>query len=323
MDLEDIIESFKSRVNKLSQDWEALSIAFEDASTPDEEVNYFKARLELVQEQNSAIIVNLDQMKQHMNLDDGASNNVFNLLAASSNVFVKHPQESNRKSSKTVIPPLYSKTEVSEKPSPEGSTVRCGASQEVAKEDRIAENEASDNNEGNDTTVEDQENGEYAPSSDYSFARCFSPRDKAPGVNVLQMKPFRNITNMNRGNVSFYGSMETKSRFSRDREIEAYGLKMAETPRSVAELYREFDDSLRIQIMEFEKKFGKGQLSRIPKIRTYQRRRALVSEIDKYARFSRKSTPDAIQFFENILQEKNKTVPWLYNNLGKVLAEYL
>lgn len=87
-------------------------------------------------------------------------------------------------------------------------------------------------------------------------------------------------------------------------------------------MYYEYEHQLRPQILEFEKRYGKGQISRLPKVRTYQRRRALINEIEKFARREGKSIEEAVQYFEEIRTQNKKTVPWLYNNLNRILQKY-
>lgn len=104
-------------------------------------------------------------------------------------------------------------------------------------------------------------------------------------------------------------------------EIEKFDLQMVENPDTVAELYEEFLTISVPKLCAFQKKFGKGQISKIPKIRTFQRRRALVAEIDKYAATHNTSINESIQHFEILRIEKKKSVPWLYNNFNKIQDE--
>ncbi|KAL6949775.1 hypothetical protein ACO0QE_000436 [Hanseniaspora vineae] len=104
-------------------------------------------------------------------------------------------------------------------------------------------------------------------------------------------------------------------------DIETFQLIITEAPESVAKLYDEFETSVKQQIHQFELKYGKGKLSKIPKIRTYQRRAALVREIQSYANVNRCSVDEAIQFFDKLVNDNKKSVAWLYNNLAKVLND--
>ncbi|AET41190.1 transcription activator GCR1-like domain-containing protein Ecym_7364 [Eremothecium cymbalariae DBVPG len=325
MNLDDIIESFKSRVNRLSQDWDTLIST--SLNTPEEELKLLKAKLDLVQEQNSAIIVDLDQIKKVLNLDDDASNNVFTLLntagdglsdaatsALAANEMVAaaisehhgqvhhhhhhhHPHHHQ--------PPNTPQSETSSNSNHATAGLDIASlafDQDIqALKRRRTSSECSTGVSIAKVGIEEDEEDVVTIQKD---------RNAAALGHLQQRQPHRHI------------STRRALPASHLQEIEDYELQMIDSPKDVNELYREFDTSLKLQIMEFEKRYGKGQLSRIPKIRTYQRRRALVSEIDRYARFTNKSTEEAIQFFDTIRVEKNKTVAWLYNNLGKILAEY-
>lgn len=101
-----------------------------------------------------------------------------------------------------------------------------------------------------------------------------------------------------------------------------YQLLMTDCPKSVAELYEEFYTDTKPQILKFEEKFGAGQLSKLPKLRTYQRRSALVNAINKYAKCCNISVEQSIEYFQNIVDDNDKTIPWLYNNLAKIMEQY-
>lgn len=315
MNLDEIIESFKSRVNRLSQDWDTLIST--SLNSPEEELKLLKAKLDLVQEQNSAIIVDLDQIKKVLNLDDDVSNNVFTLLntagdglsdaatsaLAANEMVAAAISEHHSQLHHHHQPPNTPQSETSSNSNHATSgldiaTLAFEQDIQVLKRRRTS-SECSPG-------VSIAKVGIDEDEEDITIQK-----ERNPGFAHLQQRqPHRHI------------STRRALPASHLQEIEDYELQMIDSPKDVNELYREFDTSLKLQIMEFEKRYGKGQLSRIPKIRTYQRRRALVSEIDRYARFTNKSTEDAIRFFDDIRVEKNKTVAWLYNNLGKILAEY-
>ncbi|AMD18686.1 HBL216Wp [Eremothecium sinecaudum] len=321
MNLDDIIESFKSRVNRLSQDWDTLIST--TLSTPEEQLKLLKAKLDLVQEQNSAIIVDLDQIKKVLNLDDDASNNVFTLLntagdglsdaatsalaanemvAAAINEHHGQVHHHHHQHHHHQQPPNTPQSETSSNSN--HATAGLDIATLAFEQDIHAlkrRRTSSDCSPG----VPIAKVGIDEDDEDVTMQK-----DRSGTLGHLQRQPYRHI------------STRRALPASHLQEIEDYELQMIDSPKDVNELYREFDTSLKLQIMEFEKRYGKGQLSRIPKIRTYQRRRALVSEIDRYARFTNKSTEEAIQFFDDIRVDKNKTVAWLYNNLGKILAEY-
>lgn len=394
MNLDEIIESFKVRVNKLTQDWDAVTST--SLHTLDDELKLLKAKLDLVQEQNSAIIVDLDHIKKVLNLDDDASNNVFTLLntpgdglgdaaniaanAVAAATLDSQQHSPNTPQSETSshhphhlpthaldvssisslatsldadLHPLkkrrMSLTLKGEKetrgehtlPIGNGPAIRrgscaSGTSASVANTD-VAANGVEDadgtavgshggshheNHQSSRDLVNDENRDDVDLNDDDADQRTIANHalkaNKPRAAGYLHMR-----TNGESSASTHHHLARRQLPAVHLQEIEDYELQMVDNPKSVAELYAEFDNSLKMQIMDFEKRFGKGQLSRIPKIRTYQRRRALVSEIDKYARFTNKSTEDAIQFFESIRNEKNKSVAWLYNNLGRVLAEYL
>lgn len=335
MNLDEIIESFKLRVNKLSQDWDALTSV--TLGTPEDELKLLKAKLDLVQEQNSAIIVDLDHIKKVLNLDDDASNNVFTLLgsagdglsdaaniAANAVAAATASMDHHHHHHHHHHPPNTPQSETASQHHLHSHGLDVASISSLAtsldsdlhtlKKRRTSGFEKGNNSEqlgGTDCTSKKQHNSVEVVHNGSTASVTAASTDTAAMPTV-------NGSHIHHNHISARRTLPP----AHIQEIEDYELQMIDNPKSVAELYDEFDNSLKLQILEFEKKFGKGQLSRIPKIRTYQRRRALVSEIDKYARFTNKSTEDAIHFFENIRNEKNKTVAWLYNNLGRVLAEY-
>lgn len=101
-----------------------------------------------------------------------------------------------------------------------------------------------------------------------------------------------------------------------------YLLVMTDCPKSVHDLYHEFYTDTKLQILHFEERHGAGQLSKLPKLRTYQRRSALMNAINRYAKGKNLSIDKAIEFFQSIVNENDKTIPWLYNNLAKILEQY-
>ncbi|KAH3899390.1 uncharacterized protein SCDLUD_004833 [Saccharomycodes ludwigii] len=149
--------------------------------------------------------------------------------------------------------------------------------------------------------------------------------DNPIGDNINATTPSKDISNFSNKRRSPNSTLYKRRKEISDKhssEIENFNLAMKEAPESVSEVYYEYENKLKKQVQDFEKKYGKGQLSRISKIRTLQRRGALTSEINKYALSQNITTEQAIAFFQNIIVEKNKSVPWLYSNLAKVLNEY-
>lgn len=104
--------------------------------------------------------------------------------------------------------------------------------------------------------------------------------------------------------------------------VENYHLIMTDCPKSVHDLYHEFYTDTKLQILHFGEKHGAGQLSKLPKLRTYQRRSALVNAINKYAKGKNITVEQSIEHFQGIVEENDKTIPWLYNNLAKILEQY-
>ena len=104
--------------------------------------------------------------------------------------------------------------------------------------------------------------------------------------------------------------------------VENYQLVMTDCPKSVHDLYQEFYTDTKLQILHFEQKFGVGQLSKLPKLRTYQRRSALINAINKYAKYNLLDIEHAIDYFQTIVDDNDKTIPWLYNNLAKIMEQY-
>lgn len=103
--------------------------------------------------------------------------------------------------------------------------------------------------------------------------------------------------------------------------IDKFEFVMLDTPKTVVELYADYENNIRNQVALFERLFGKGQMSKINNIRTYQRRRALVCEIQNFSRDFDISIPETLELFESYRLSRSKSVAWLYNNLTKVLPD--
>lgn len=340
MNLNDIIESFKHRVDSLSQNWDAISSSAQ-FSADQNELKLLKSKLEMVQEQNAAIIIDLEHIKKVLNLDEYTSNNVFTLLNTAPDPFSEAPTSTvnphrppntpqsetspnryyhhqqyhssyhnlNRRSQHAPLPSLPQHHHLNLSGIDVTSFATSLEEMTILKKQRTSSTSAT-------SSQTDINHSNIIPSYDDLHSHSheketqivhtddnaifFKKNDRQVKKPILRSVPVIDL-----------------------QEIEHFELQMAEIPGTVAELYEEYETSLRIQILEFEKTFGKGQLSKIPKIRTYQRRRALVCEIDKYARYHGKTTQDAIEIFEKIRLNKNKTVPWLYNNLAKILGDYM
>lgn len=142
-----------------------------------------------------------------------------------------------------------------------------------------------------------------------------------PGVdgdNSLKQSNYVPVSNFKPENLT-----KRRKKWAQDKiaDIETFQLMITEAPESVAKLYNEFETSVKFQIQQFELQYGKGKLSKIPKIRTYQRRAALVREIQSYASANNCSVDESIAFFDKLVTDNKKTVAWLYNNLAKVLND--
>ena len=80
MNLDDIINSFKRRVDDLARYWDAVSSSPDHMGTDEEEIKQLKKKLDIVQEQNAAIMIDLEHIKKILVLDEFAPNNLFTLL---------------------------------------------------------------------------------------------------------------------------------------------------------------------------------------------------------------------------------------------------
>ncbi|CCD24472.1 transcription activator GCR1-like domain-containing protein NDAI_0D01580 [Naumovozyma dairenensis CBS 421] len=98
-------------------------------------------------------------------------------------------------------------------------------------------------------------------------------------------------------------------------------LAMAVKPNSITELFYEYENVLTPKVKDIQKKYGKKCLKQITNIRTLQRRKALVSEIKKFAKQNRKSIKETLEVAEYIRLKNNRSVPWLYNNISHLLDE--
>lgn len=334
MNLDDIINSFKRRVDDLARYWDAVSSSPDHMGTDEEEIKQLKKKLDIVQEQNAAIMIDLEHIKKILVLDEFAPNNLFTLLNTGADQLqvpttplLEHHRPPNTPQSESSqsqqrhsikrfshhfhhqlsAPPLRQPSHtMSELPMSFNTTLDRAPLRKPDTDPSFVmpvQLEAGPEQMSSDEGV--------VPGYDFEpNDRDISPRDtshqfvvESGSSSMLKREGLRDIPVMD------------------SQEIENYDLQIIDNPRSVAEVYHEYENSLKSQIEEFERLFGKGQLSKLPKIRTYQRRRALVTEIDKYATSYNKTTHEAIEFFEKVRIAKKRTVPGLYNNLGKILKE--
>ncbi|KAM3160666.1 hypothetical protein ACU8KH_04803 [Lachancea thermotolerans] len=356
MNLDEVVNSFKNRVDQLSRDWDAIKSSF--VGSQDEELKQLKVKFDLIQEQNSVILIDLYQLKKFLNLEDNNYNNVFSTVLDSPAGALHFPTASSERYAENAVPATSGVTYLGSVEQPRihetQSALRTqqlysSASSKIQEKhpvhlhslwseihsplinDEISywkktrspmspqlfshlrqQNPKPTINDENDAT-------EYLGLSKLIGVETPSknPREKTHGK--LQMKPL---------NSSLLKSGQTPCsarhlRYAKDaKDISAYVLKMSGNPKTVGDMYYEYEHQLRPQILEFEKRYGKGQISRLPKVRTYQRRRALINEIEKFARREGKSIEEAVQYFEEIRTQNKKTVPWLYNNLNRILQKY-
>lgn len=337
MNLDDILNSFTKRVDDLARYWDAFSSSPDFMRTDEEEITTLKKKLDSVQEQNAAIMIDLEHIKKILALDEFAPNNLFTLLNTGadqlqvpSTPFIEHYRPPNTPQSEgsqsyqhqsiskrlshqfahhlSSAPPLRQPSHTMSE-LPFGSALENPPLRKQGTEPSFimpVHLEAKDSAE--------PLSGDEAMVGGYSLEgneKEISPRDTSGHHFMVESG---SSSMLNRDPVRDLPVIDSK-------EIENYDLQIIDNPRSVAEVYHEYETSLKSQIEEFERLFGKGQLSKLPKIRTYQRRRALVTEIDKYATTYNKSTHDAIEFFERVRKARKRTVPGLYNNLGKILKE--
>ncbi|QLQ81007.1 hypothetical protein HG537_0E03620 [Torulaspora globosa] len=341
MNLDDIIKSFKGRVDRLAQDWEAINSSPTHLGADEDELKLFKMKLDMVQEQNAAIMIDLDYIKKILALDEYTPSNPFTLLSTNSdNLHIpttpatelqrppstpqseptprRHRNFASTRSSFLVHNQLAGMPAQHAGPSV-GATDDLPIATNLEGELRAFRKPLVLPQTAVNVPLDSQISEELVQNVEMTIPayedlhppeKSVSPKDASQQIITGK---FHNAI-VKDGAMANLGATES-------HEAEHYDLKVIDNPTSVAEVYHEYTTSLKGQIEEFERLFGKGQLSKLPKIRTYQRRRALVTEIDKYATTYDKSTHEAIEFFERVRKNKKRTVPGLYNNLGKIMKE--
>ena len=288
MSIQELIDSFKGRVDQISEEWENI-MKFPVFSDGDK-IARLEDKLDIVQQQNYSIIIDLDNIKRELHLDKNEENIIFcnknglevnettNMVSSSGNLLESSPMSPN--SAVTVSQYLQISEDDAEKilstfPPTEDMSL---------------------NEENNQKEVDDIEEQIYNLASEPTFEQSILQERTHPESNI---KPDK------------CGSVEVKR----------FDLNMIEAPKSINQLYDDFDKNLKYQIKDFENQFGKGQLSKLNKIRTYQRRRALISEIEKFSKLFSLDIRKAIDIFESYRTVRGKTVPYLYNNLAAVVLE--
>ncbi|SCV05547.1 LANO_0H09890g1_1 [Lachancea nothofagi CBS 11611] len=343
MSLDKVIDSFKVRIDNLTQDWDHICSSV--CETSDDELRLMKAKLDIVQEQNSTIIVDLDRIKKYLNLEEDRSNNVFssivdtslgtlNLPPSSEEEFAITPKEKPGRPSDW-LPSISSQ----KLPRP-GSTIErhIHSSQDLSplnqyplsfnvhtfftnhcspspwKRKQISESPYAPFKKACPGVPLAQDENEY---TEYHKTQKLLIVESPSGKPIVrpQLKP---LARPNIENLAEFGCPTKATQVKQ----EDFKFRMSDNPKTVMDMYQEYECSLRPQILDFEKRFGKGQLSRLPKVRTYQRRRALACEIEKYSTRYGFSIDESIKYFESIRVQNKKTVPWLYNNLNEILKHY-
>lgn len=331
MNLDDLMKSFKNRVDRLARDWDAINSSPNHLGANDEELKLFKMKLDMVQEQNAAIMVDLDYIKKILVLDEYAPSNPFTLLSTNSdNLHVpttpaaelqrppstpqSEPTPHRHRNRSSFLLPHQLAGLPTQQPSI-GNIGDLPMASSLESELKAFRRPLIVPASAGSVPMEPQSSEELVQNAEMPIPtyknlhppeRALSPKDTTSHTILFGKSREEPV-----GNVGLAES----------HEIEQFDLKVIDNPRSVGDVYHEYTTSLKSQIEEFERRFGKGQLNKLPKIRTYQRRRALVTEIDKYATTYNKSTHEAIEFFEKVRKTKKRTVPGLYNNLGKILKE--
>ena len=290
MSIHDLIDSFKERVDKISEEWENIMKlpVFSDGDI----IARLEDKLDIVQQQNYSIIIDLDNIKRELQLDKNEENIIFcnknglevneitNMISSSGQLLESSPMSPS--SMVTVSQYLHISEDDAEK-----------ILATFPPTDDLSPNEEYNDNNDNDDDIEEKI---YNLASEPMFEQ-----------SILQERTIS----------------ENNIRFERGDtvEVKRFDLNMIEAPKTIHQLYDDFDKNLKYQIKDFENQFGKGQLSKLNKIRTYQRRRALISEIEKFSKIFSIDIRQSINIFENYRTVRGKTVPFLYNNLAAVVLE--
>lgn len=345
----DIIKSIETRIDDLSKDLQAAADSITLTSL--REVELLKVKFDMMQERNSAIIMDLNHLARAFKLEDDASNNVFSAVLESPagalqfssigdkpqvrafglHTATHHPSEL---SASAISPSLdlvqdfvnhgagtqnqhlslslrmnapLSKQLNSPSLHEEVTTWKTHPtiSPRMSGERRHCEVRYIGNNENELPRISRRRDELYTDTPSKL------PRVRAPAPAVCSPWEKQNATDTK------------KLQYLKDWvDISEFTLQMSNQPTTVFALYSEFETSLGPQMLEYEKRYGKGQSSRLPRIRTFQRRRALVSEIDKFSRRTGRPIEEAIAYFELIRTRNRRSVAWLYNNLTRIMKEY-
>ena len=284
MGIRDVIKSFQCRVDTISEEWD--NIMKLPANSPAEKIERLEEKLDVVQEQNYSIIIDLNSIKRELNLDKTQDTNAF----CSTNI--------NDSYHKDEFIPVEGTPEADHSFASHHSIDDINTFLKFeACETSGSPSHSLPSSPPRWTYNDENEPGEF--------------HDKSTTDHYLQFpNNTRDVNEHNKRPRSFDSSC-----------VKSFDLNMLDTPRNIFQLYDDFSNNLKYQIMDFERTFGKGQLSKLNKIRTYQRRRALISEIDRFSAQFSVEIRETIGIFEKFRQKRGKSVPWLYNNLAKVIDE--
>ncbi|CAB4252387.1 similar to Torulaspora delbrueckii TDEL_0E03490 hypothetical protein [Maudiozyma barnettii] len=285
MTIEEIIDSFKIIVNQIAEEWDTIMKlpTFLDCDI----IERLEEKLDVVQRQNYSIIIDLNNIKRELQLDKREENIIF------------CSQDNNDKNETTKI---ISSSGLFLESSPISPNSIAAVSQYLQIDEDEVENVMS-----------------QVPSShDIPQPECFEGKHEENIYHIRSEPPCEE------------GILQDTIPISENNKIDQacgsisvkrFDLNMIEAPKTIKQLYDDFDKNLRFQIKDFENQFGKGQLSKLNKIRTYQRRRALINEIEKFSTMFSIDIRIAIEIFEKYRTVRGRTVPFLYNNLTSVVME--
>lgn len=284
MGIKDVINSFEKRVDIITEEWDDIMKL--PANTPVEKIERLEEKIDIVQEQNYSIIIDLNNIKRELNIDKTQETVVF---------------------CSTKLNDGYNEDElipIEGTPEADRSLASHHSMDDIVTFLRF------DNCEDDDFPTE------CIPSSPPRWEH----NDENDGDNFglssgcgSRLQFPNNTRELNENN--------KRPRSGDTSCAKSFDLNMLDTPSTIFQLYDDFSNNLKYQIMDFERTFGKGQLSKLNKIRTYQRRRALISEIERFSAQCSVDIRVAIGIFEKFRQKRGKSVPWLYNNLAKIIDE--
>ncbi|SMN18473.1 similar to Torulaspora delbrueckii TDEL_0E03490 hypothetical protein [Maudiozyma saulgeensis] len=285
MNIEEVINSFKTIVNQIAEEWDTIMKLpiFSDSDI----IERLEEKLDVVQRQNYSIIIDLNNIKRELHLDKKEENIIF------------CNQTNDEKNETTNI--ISSSGQFLES-SPMSPHSIAAVSQYL----QISEDEA------------EKFMSNIPLSHEMSYPENFEEENDENIYNLQSEPPCEEIILEQTVPVS---ENNKKEQGNGPIAVKRFDLNMIEAPKTIKQLYDDFDKNLKYQIKDFENQFGKGQLSKLNKIRTYQRRRALISEIEKFSTMFSIDIRKAIDIFEKYRTLRGRTVPFLYNNLASVVME--